>query len=136
MKTIAAIALSNKLKKYRKHAGLNARMPNYKVKMGYGLHMGLGIEGSIGSVYKIDASYLSNSVNMSSRLEGATKGYGTPLLVSGPLIEAMTPKCGMECRKIDRITVKGNDVPMDLYTCDVDIDNLEMKIKVGDVDKH
>lgn len=84
MKTIAAIALSNKLKKYRAHAGLNARMPNYKVKMGYGLHQGMGIEGSIGSNFKIDASYLSDSVNMASRLEGATKAYGVPLLVRYP----------------------------------------------------
>jgi len=58
-------------------------MPNYKVKMGYGLHCGEGIEGSIGSVYKIDASYLSPNVNMSSRLEGATKQFGVPILISG-----------------------------------------------------
>ena len=56
-------------------------MPNYKVKMGYGLHSGDGIEGSIGSVYKIDASYLSPNVNMASRLEGATKQFGVPLLI-------------------------------------------------------
>lgn len=73
LKTIAGIQLASILKKYRKHKGLNNRMPNYKVKMGYGLHSGEGIEGSIGSVYKIDASYLSPNVNMSSRLEGATK---------------------------------------------------------------
>ena len=48
-------------------------MPNYRVKMGFGLHCGFGIEGSIGSVYKIDASYLSPNVNMASRLEAATK---------------------------------------------------------------
>lgn len=96
--------------------------------------MGFGIEGSIGSVFKIDASYLSESVNMSSRLEGATKQFGTMLLVSGSLIEAMTPKCGQECRRIDRIFIKGQDVAVDLYTCDVDLDNLENKIKIGDVD--
>lgn len=95
----------------------------------------MGIEGSIGSNFKIDASYLSDSVNMASRLEGATKAYGVPLLVSGPLIEAMTPKCGQECRMIDRITVKGSDIPMDLYTCDVDIEHLENKIKIGEIDK-
>lgn len=61
--------------------GLNRRMPNYSVKMGYGLHFGFGIEGSIGSVYKIDASYLSPNVNMASRLEAATKQFGVPLLI-------------------------------------------------------
>jgi len=41
--------------------------------MGFGLHCGSGIEGSIGSVYKIDASYLSPNVNIANRLESSTK---------------------------------------------------------------
>lgn len=48
-------------------------MPNYRVKMGYGLHVGWAIEGAIGSEFKIDASYLSPNVNMASTLEGTTK---------------------------------------------------------------
>ena len=57
-------------------------MPNYRVKMGYGLHVGWAIEvfkklsylkGAIGSEFKIDASYLSPNVNMASTLEGVTK---------------------------------------------------------------
>jgi class 3 adenylate cyclase len=59
--------------KYRSHPRLNERMPNYSVKMGFGLHIGWAIEGAIGSEYKIDASYLSPNVNMASRLEAATK---------------------------------------------------------------
>ena len=70
-------------------------MPNYKVKMGFGLHLGWGIEGAIGMIYinihtgsefKIDASYLSPNVNMASRLEAATKQYGVPLLISSALV--------------------------------------------------
>ena len=48
-------------------------MNNYKVKIGFGLHIGWSIEGAIGSEFKIDASYLSPNVNMASRLEAATK---------------------------------------------------------------
>ncbi len=33
------------------------RLPNYTVKMGFGLHIGWAIEGPIGSQFKIDASY-------------------------------------------------------------------------------
>jgi len=50
-----------------------AKIPNYKVSLGFGLHIGYAIEGAIGSSYKIDASYLSPNVNMSSRVEAATK---------------------------------------------------------------
>jgi len=55
--------------------------------------MGWGIEGSIGSGYKIDASYLSPNVNMASRLEYLTKQYGCSLLLSGQLYRLLSPSC-------------------------------------------
>jgi class 3 adenylate cyclase len=42
--------------------------PNFRVRMGFGLHHGWAIEGAIGSFFKVDASYLSPNVNMASRL--------------------------------------------------------------------
>lgn len=92
IKIIAAIRTSRNLLKYRDNKGLNERMPNYSVKMGFGLHVGWAIEGAIGSFYKIDASYLSPNVNMSSRLEAATKQFGVPILISGKLYQTMTAK--------------------------------------------
>jgi class 3 adenylate cyclase len=50
--------------------------------MGFGLHIGWGIEGAVGSKFKIDASYLSPNVNMAARLEAATKQFGVTLLIS------------------------------------------------------
>src|SRR5437763_2538642 len=108
LKIIAQIKKSYKLNKYKKRKDLNQRMPNYSVKMGFGLHLGWAIEGAIGSFYKIDASYLSPNVNMASRLEAATKQFGVPILLSGQLIDAMTPKMRTYMRQIDRVTVKGS----------------------------
>jgi hypothetical protein len=73
MKIQAKLNREPKILHYRKDKRLLDRMPGYKVKMGFGLHMGWGIEGAIGSEFKIDASYLSPNVNMASRLEAATK---------------------------------------------------------------
>lgn len=73
LKIIISITLSKKLEKYKRHEGLNARIKDYSVRMGFGLHLGWGIEGAIGSSFKVDASYLSPNVNMASRLEAATK---------------------------------------------------------------
>ena len=39
-------------------------------------------------------------------------------------------------RHIDRVTVKGSIEPMDLYTCDVDVQNLMLKVKVSQLDKY
>ena len=64
------------LRQITDHPELQRRMPGFRVNMGFGLHIGWGIEGAIGSKLKIDASYLSPNVNLSSRLEAATKQYG------------------------------------------------------------
>ena len=85
LKIIAHIKKSRKLLKYKENKALKERIPNYQIKMGFGLHVGWAIEGAIGSFYKIDASYLSPHVNMASRLEAATKQFGVPLLISGQL---------------------------------------------------
>ncbi len=47
--------------------------------------MGWGIEGAIGSEFKIDASYLSPNVNLSSWLNACSKQYGLPMLISGQI---------------------------------------------------
>lgn len=36
--------MSVKLEEYKKHKGLNSRIPNYNVSMGFGLHVGWAIE--------------------------------------------------------------------------------------------
>ena len=127
IKVIAKINKIQHIMEYRKDEGLNARMPDYKVKMGFGIHYGWAIEGAIGSFFKIDASYLSPNVNMASRLEAATKQYGVPLLISGVLYDIFSTEIKFICREIDKVTVKGSLQPMRLYTVDLDFDNLEEK---------
>lgn len=95
--------------------------------MGFGLHQGWAIEGAIGSYFKIDASYLSPNVNMSSRLEAATKQYGVNLLISGALFDILTRDVKSLCREVDTVTVKGSVQPMRLFTVDLDFTCMEKK---------
>ena len=60
--------------------------------------MGWSIEGAIGSYYKIDASYLSSHVRMAERLEGATKHFGAPVLISESLYRLFTRTTKWYCR--------------------------------------
>ncbi len=73
IKIFLTVRKSVELKDYCEMPEIQARLPGYKIKMGFGLHIGWAIEGAIGSLFKIDASYLSPNVNMASRLEAATK---------------------------------------------------------------
>ena len=118
----AALKRSKKLQAYSAREDLNARMPNFCVKMGFGLHVGWAIEGAIGSRYKIDASYLSPHVNMAARLEAATKQFGVPLLLSEAFVSLLSPAIRQRVRQIDCVTVKGSNQPIGLYTFDIDAD--------------
>ena len=74
----------------KRHPRLYMHKPSFKVDMGFGLHHGWAIEGAIGSVHKVDVSYLSPHVNMSARLEAATKQFGVPLLLSGSFVKLLS----------------------------------------------
>jgi hypothetical protein len=59
--------------------------------MGFGLHAGWAIEGAVGSLQKVDATYLSPHVNMAARLETSSKQYGVPLLASQVRLNYVSP---------------------------------------------
>jgi class 3 adenylate cyclase len=124
---VSGLKRSRKMIKYNEHAGLNHRMPGYQVRLGLGLHLGYAIEGAIGSYYKIDASYLSSHVRMSERLEGSTKHYGVPLLISETLHKNLTRYTKGYCRVVDYCVMKGVSTPVRLYTIDIDSTNVPLE---------
>lgn len=115
LKILIKIFRSYKLDKYRKNPGLNERIKNYSVKLGFGLHCGWSIEGAIGSTFKIDASYLSPHVNMASKLEEKTKDYGAQLILSGPLIKHMSQESKKYIRPIDCIKFNEGEDPISIF---------------------
>ena len=92
---------------------------NFRIKMGFGMHVGWAIEGAIGSSYKIDATYMSPHVEMSDRLEAGSKIFGVPINISHWLYALLSPKARKFLRPIDRILVEGCPTPMTVYTYDV-----------------
>ena len=120
LKILAKVNKDPVLLRYRSNQKLLQRMPNYEVKMGFGMHLGWAIEGAIGSQFKVDASYLSPHVNIASALEGSTKIYGVPLLLSGAFYDSLSPSVQKYCRNIDVVHIKGSSKPIMLYTSDCD----------------
>ena len=111
---------SRKILSYRKDPDIIKKFGNkYSVALGFGLHYGWGIEGAIGSHHKIDCSYLSPNVNIAARLETATNIYGVDILFSGEFYNLLSDFMKQKCRKIDVVTLKGSEKPIDLYTVDL-----------------
>lgn len=107
------------LRKYCTNRKLVAAFEDFEVHLGFGMHIGWAIEGAIGSKYKIDASYLSPNVNMAARLEAATGQFDVPMLLSEWFVDELSADARRFCRKIDRVAVKGSEIPMDLWTFDI-----------------
>eukprot|EP01022_Parablepharisma_sp_SALTPOND_P023258 TRINITY_DN4865_c0_g1_i1.p1 TRINITY_DN4865_c0_g1~~TRINITY_DN4865_c0_g1_i1.p1 ORF type:complete len:1061 (-),score=72.97 TRINITY_DN4865_c0_g1_i1:835-4017(-) len=122
---IAAINKSKKIAKYREYKALNERMPNYRVKMGFGIHAGWAIEGAIGSEYKIDASYISPHVNLAMALDEATKIYGVPFVITADYYKLISKEMQEAMRPLDNVEFHGYSEPITLYTFDVDTSVLE-----------
>lgn len=125
IKMVSELNRNKTLLKYNESPLILEKLHNYKLKMGFGLHFGWGIEGAIGSEYKIDASYLSPNVNLASRLCAATKQYGVWMLISEQVHSLFSDKMKKITRRVDRCTFKGSAVPMNIFTVDLYTSELE-----------
>lgn len=120
MQIVSELNRDRQLAVYREHPALLARVPEFRVGLGFGLHSGWSIEGAIGSVFKIEATYLSPHVNLVSKLEAVTTLYRVPILISEPLVRGCTRFFRQHLRPVDHVKLRGSKVPMRIYTIDLD----------------
>ncbi len=78
-----------------------------------GVHSGTAIVGNIGSKVRFNYTALGDTVNLSARLEGLNKRYGTSLLMSAETLLGNPQRGGF--RRVERVRVKGRDQPVEVY---------------------
>mmetsp|Transcript_1913 Transcript_1913/g.3908 ORF Transcript_1913/g.3908 Transcript_1913/m.3908 type:complete len:1340 (-) Transcript_1913:481-4500(-) len=105
------------------------------IKIGFGLSAGYVVQGTIGSSKKVDATYISENVDMAETLEGLTKSYKVPLLMSDAYYHLLSKERQMECRQVDQLYDKNFDAigerkTIKIYTWDMDLDNYWRKGKI------
>jgi adenylate cyclase len=81
------------------------------VKFGTGINTGTCIVGNMGSESRFDYSVIGDAVNLSARLEVATRKYDTPILIS----EYTRQLIDMPVSLIDEIKVKGKEEAVTIY---------------------
>ncbi len=99
-------------------AKLNEMQPEFQaqgwpeIRIGVGLNTGEMGVGNMGSEFRMAYTVMGDAVNLGSRLEGLTKGYGVQIIVSGSTREAVPE---YTYRELDRVRVKGKDKPVTIY---------------------
>ncbi|MBF0203986.1 MAG: adenylate/guanylate cyclase domain-containing protein [Desulfamplus sp.] len=108
----AAIEMLQKLVEYNQGRKKSGYAP---VKIGIGINTGTLRIGTIGESGRMEATVISDAVNLASRIEGMTKTYGVSLLISNDTYRSLTAPKKFELRKIDRVTAKGKSIPITIW---------------------
>ena len=87
--------------------------PGMTLGIRIGISTGPLVVGNIGSKRRLSYSIVGDDINLSSRLEGVNKIYGSTILVN----EATKVLCppDLAFREVDVVRVKGRDTPVRIY---------------------
>ncbi|MBP0616344.1 CHASE2 domain-containing protein [Jiella mangrovi] len=85
-----------------------------KLAVGVGINTGICVVGNMGSATRFDYSVLGDAVNYASRLEGASKECGVPLLIGASTAAKIAGR--LAPLLVARVSVKGRSGVAPVYT--------------------
>ena len=77
------------------------------INIGIGIHTGMAMIGIVGESERLSGTVISDTVNLSSRLESLTKQYKTAILVSKDTIDRLAAPEELDLRYLGMIQVAG-----------------------------
>ena len=108
----AGIAMLNILTNYNED---RQRVGYIPIQIGIGINSGSLMLGTVGGKSRMDSTVISDAVNLASRIEGLTKDYSVPLLISHQTLERLRNPADYAIRIVDKVQVKGKSQYVVVY---------------------
>ncbi len=108
----AAVAMRRALTAYN----ASGKAPG-KVEFGIGIHCGKLVAGNIGTLARLEYTFIGDTVNIASRLESKTRDLNTDIVVSAAAVEKAKGSLGGEIKfeALGKVALKGKSQTLDIY---------------------
>lgn len=108
----AALAMLERLDQYN----LGRERAGYRpIRIGIGINSGNVMLGTVGGSTRMEGTVIGDAVNLASRLEGMSKVYGAPLLISEHTLHSLIDPTRYCIRFLTRNRVKGKQEAQSVY---------------------
>lgn len=87
------------------------------IQIGVGMHTGPLIMGITGDENRMDATTISDTVNIASRLESLTKHYSVNVILSDSSLKQIEQKEGFHLRSLGLVQLKGKREAVEIHEC-------------------
>jgi PAS domain S-box-containing protein len=108
----AGIAMLHILTNYNQD---RQRVGYVPIQIGIGINSGSLMLGTVGGKSRMDSTVISDAVNLASRIEGLTKDYSVPLLISQQTLDRLRNPDDYAIRMVDKVQVKGKSQYVVVY---------------------
>ncbi len=109
----AALMMLKGLEKYNKSNDKTGF--HVPLDVGIGLHTGLLMLGTIGEEERMEGTVISDAVNLTSRIEGMTRVFGSKIIISDSAFSKLGDPDKYSHRYLGRVRVKGKNKAVRLY---------------------
>lgn len=85
------------------------------ISVGIGVHTGPMMVGMIGEELRMQGDAFSDNVNLTSRIEGLNKFYGTSMIISEDTLAQLPKPVNFKIRSLGKAVVKGRAGPLGMF---------------------